>query len=152
MIKPKPITRFYVELFTKSDKYLALQKSNWHLKAIVVHVTTSHKWKSMAGICSCQMGEKQRSISFGRWCKIIILWNKCIFFSSFYNLKVWQKKNMLKIVPRRRVYLCSDWLAIDFFSRKQVLSYQKSGEKIKPNLSQIKSPEGKKQSSDVVEW
>lgn len=94
---------------------MALQKSNWHLKAIVVHVTTSHKWKSMAGICSCQMGEKQWSISFGRWCKIIILWNKCIFFSSFYNLKVWQKKNMLKIVPRRRVYLCSDWLAIDFF-------------------------------------
>lgn len=61
-------------------------------------------------------GWEAQSINFGRWCKIIILWNKCIFFSSFYTVKVWQKKNMLKIVPRRRVYLCSDWLAIDFFS------------------------------------
>lgn len=41
------------------------------------------------------------------------------------------------------------WQSI--FSSMQVLSYQKSGERIKPNLSQIKSPEGKKQSSDVVE-
>lgn len=96
MIKTKPITRFYVELFTKSDKYLALEKSNWHLKAIVIHVTIFHKWKSMAGICSCQIGEKRRSINLARWCKIIILWNKCIFFSSFYCEKCDRRKTCWK--------------------------------------------------------
>lgn len=142
MIQPKPTTRLYVELFTKSDKYLALQKSNWHLKAIVVHVTIFHKWKSMAGICSCHMSEKQRSINLARWCKIIILWNKCIFFSSFYCESVTEEKHVENSTKAKSLLVF--WLVGNrFFSRMQVLSYQKSGEKIKPNLSQIKSPEGK---------
>lgn len=72
-------------------------------------------------------------------------------FFVLYSESVTEEKHVENSTKAKSLLVL--WLVGNrFFSSMQVLSYQKSGERIKPNLSQIKSPEGKKQSSDVVEW